>query len=259
MSEAAIKFKNIYKLFGGVHALEDVSMDLYAGEVVSVIGHNGAGKSTLMKVVSGALQSDGGEVFMDGKQVTVDSPITAHHLGIEIVFQDLALLDNLNSIDNFFLGREITKNWFGLKVNDARAMREWATKAIAKINPHFKNIDTEVGLLSGGQRQTISIARAVHDDTKVLILDEPTAALGPAETEMVRELVRRLKAKGLGIFMIGHDMLDVINMSDRIVAMRGGRVVGTVAANDVTEDDLLGMIIAGKCPANAEAGPGAMN
>ena len=259
MSGPVIEFKGINKLFGGVHALENVSMDLYAGEVVSVIGHNGAGKSTLMKVVSGALLSDGGEVSMDGKVVIVDSPITAHQLGIEMVFQDLALLDNLNSIDNFFLGREITKNWFGFRINDTRSMRDGATKSIAEINPHFKNVDTEVGLLSGGQRQTISIARAVHDDTKVLILDEPTAALGPAETELVRQLIRRLKAKGLGIFMISHDMQDVINLSDRIVAMRGGQVVGIVASKDAKEDDLLSMIIAGKCPTKAERGPGAMN
>ena len=257
MSKPVIEFKDICKIFGGVHALEGVSMDLYAGEVVSVIGHNGAGKSTLMKVVSGAMQADGGEIFMNGIPVTVDSPITAHHLGIEMVFQDLALLDNLNSIDNFFLGREITKKWFGLQVSDTLTMHERATKSIAEINPHFNNVDIEVGLLSGGQRQTISIARAVHRDTKVLILDEPTAALGPAETEMVRQLVRRLKAKGLGIFMIGHDLQDVINMSDRIVAMRGGQVVGEVASIDVSEDDLLGMIISGKCPENAKVGPGA--
>ena len=186
-----VELRGIKKLFGGVHALEDVSMTLSAGEVVGIVGHNGAGKSTLMKILSGALLPDGGEILVSGQPVKIDSPITAHHMGIEMIFQDLALLDNLNAIENFFLGREITRRFFGIRTNDSRRMREIAEKAIGEINPNIRNFDTEVGSMSGGQRQSISIARAVTEDTKVLIMDEPTAALGPEETEMVRQLVRQ--------------------------------------------------------------------
>jgi len=252
-----VELDGINKLFGGVHALEGVSMALGHGEVVGLVGHNGAGKSTLMKILSGALTPDGGEIRMEGRRVRIGSPIEAHHLGIEMIFQDLALLNNLDAVDNFFLGRELTRGVIGLRLNDTARMRRIAREAVQEINPNFDRFDTEVGLLSGGQRQSISIARAVHLDTRVLIMDEPTAALGPEETEMVRQLVRRLKARGISIFMIGHDLHDVISLSDRIVAMRGGRIVGTVAAEAATEDDLLGMIISGKCPETAKPGPGA--
>lgn len=255
--ERVIDIENVSKLFGGVHALEGVSLNLSAGEVVGVVGHNGAGKSTLMKIVSGALRPDGGHVRVGGRKVDIDSPITAHHLGIEMIFQDLALLDNLDAVENFFLGRELTRRVLGVKVSDKTRMREIAGRALAEINPNFRNIETEVGKMSGGQRQSISIARAVHGDTRVLIMDEPTAALGPEETEMVRQLIRRLKAQGIGIFLIGHDLHDVITLSDRIVAMRGGQVVGEVTAADVSEDELLAMIISGRCPPHARTGPGA--
>lgn len=255
--ERMIEIEHVSKLFGGVHALENVSMDLGAGEVVGIVGHNGAGKSTLMKILSGALRPDAGHIRMNGADVVIDSPIAAHHLGIEMIFQDLALLDNLDAVENFFLGRELTRRVLGIAVSDRRRMREIAAAALAEINPHFTNVGTEVAQLSGGQRQSISIARAVHMETRVLIMDEPTAALGPEETEMVRQLVRRLKGQGIGIFLIGHDLQDVITLSDRIVAMRSGQVVGTVPAAEVSEDELLGMIISGRCPAAALPGPGA--
>jgi D-xylose transport system ATP-binding protein len=253
-----VEMEGIIRLFGGVHALEGVSVHLHAGEVVGIIGHNGAGKSTLMKILSGALRPDGGEIRVSGKPVEIGSPIESHRLGIEMIFQDLALLDNLTAIENFFLGRELTRRVLGIRLNDTARMRQTAQEAIGQINPNFRNFDTEVGRLSGGQRQSISIARAVHLDTRVLIMDEPTAALGPEETEMVRQLVLRLKDRGLGIFMIGHDLQDVISLSDRIVAMRGGKVVGEIAADDADEDALLGMIISGKCPPAARPGPGAV-
>lgn len=252
-----IEMDGITRLFGGVHALEGVSVDLYGGEVVGIIGHNGAGKSTLMKILSGALRPDGGEIRVSGRRVEIGSPIEAHHLGIEMIFQDLALLDNLTAIENFFLGRELTRRVLGIRLNDTALMREAAREAIGRINPNFTNFDTEVGHLSGGQRQSISIARAVHMETRVLVMDEPTAALGPEETEMVRQLVINLKDRGLGIFLIGHDLQDVIALSDRIVAMRGGRVVGEIASQDANEDALLGMIISGRCPPAARPGPGA--
>lgn len=255
--ERLIEIEHVSKLFGGVHALENISLSLSQGEVVGIVGHNGAGKSTLMKILSGALRPDGGRIRVAGEEVEIDSPITAHRLGIEMIFQDLALLDNLNAVENFFLGRELTRKVMGVTVSDKRRMREIAARALAQINPNFRNIDNEVGRMSGGQRQSISIARAVHMDTRVLIMDEPTAALGPEETEMVRQLVRRLKAQGIGIFLIGHDLDDVITLSDRIIAMRGGQVVGEVSAAKVDEDQLLGMIISGRCPPHGQAGPGA--
>lgn len=256
--QPVIAMRNIDKLFGGVHALEDVSVSLHAGEVVGLIGHNGAGKSTLMKILSGALVPDSGTILLDGRPVEIPTPIAAHRLGIEMIFQDLALLDNLTAVENFFLGRELTRSVLGVRLNDTRRMREVASSAINAINPHFASFDVEVGSLSGGQRQSISIARAVHMETRVLVMDEPTAALGPEETEMVRQLVHRLKKQGIGVFLIGHDLRDVIALCDRIVAMRGGRVVGTVAAAEAREDDLLAMIISGRCPPVATPGPGAV-
>jgi len=255
--DRVVEIEKVSKLFGGVHALEEVSIAVSKGEVVGIVGHNGAGKSTLMKILSGALRPDSGQIRVDGDAIEIDSPIKAHHLGIEMIFQDLALLDNLTAVENFFLGRELTRRVFGITVSDKRQMRNIASRALAEINPNFHNIETFVGNMSGGQRQSISIARAVHSETRVLIMDEPTAALGPEETAMVRKLVQRLKEQGIGIFLIGHDLHDVMTLSDRITAMRGGQVVGEVEADRVSEDELLGMIISGRCPDHAVSGPGA--
>jgi D-xylose transport system ATP-binding protein len=244
-SRPLVEMRNIRVAFGGVHAVEDVSIDLHAGEVVGVVGGNGAGKSTLMRVLSGARAADSGDILVDGQRQTIANPRDAKALGIETIYQTLALADNEDAPANLFLGRELTTRWGTL---DDSAMEDATRTVMGRLNPNFKRFATPVKSLSGGQRQAVAIARAVHFNAKILIMDEPTAALGPAETAQVRDLIRQLKAEGIGIFLISHDIHDVFDLSDRISVMYHGRMVGTLDKADVTPDDVLGMIILGKKP-----------
>lgn len=248
-----IEIKGVHKAFGGVRAVEDVSLNLYPGEVVAVLGHNGAGKSTLMKMLAGAYPIDSGEVRMQGQPARIASPADSQGLGIETIYQTLALADNLDSVANLFLGRELMTKWGTL---DDNAMEVAARKVFHQLNPNFKNIRVPVRSLSGGQRQVVAISRALYFNAKVLIMDEPCAALGPEETRMVHELVRRLKAGGVGIFLISHDMPDVFGLSERLTVMKNGKTVGTYRTADVNEDEVLGMIIAGKKVERAQQCPG---
>jgi D-xylose transport system ATP-binding protein len=250
-----VQMRNIHKAFGGVHAVEDASINLYPGEVVALLGHNGAGKSTLMKMLAGAYPIDSGEVIISGNKAHIRTPLDAQHVGIESIYQTLALADNLDSVANLFLGRELLTRWRTL---DDHRMDADARKVFSRLNKNFKNVRTPVRRLSGGQRQVVAISRAIYFNAKILIMDEPTAALGPEETAMVGNLVRQLKAEGVGIFLISHDMHDVFALSDRLAVMKNGRVVGTYRTQDVTEDEVLGMIIGGKKPegkAQAERQP----
>jgi D-xylose transport system ATP-binding protein len=231
--------------FGGVRAVDDCTVDLYAGEVVGLVGGNGAGKTTLMKALSGAHPADSGEILVDGKPVVISNPREAQHLGIETIYQTLALADNLDAPANVFLGRELQTR---LGTLDDSAMEDQTRKVIGRLNPSFTAFKRPVLRLSGGQRQSIAIGRAVHFNAKILIMDEPTAALGPAETAQVRNLIKRLKGEGIGIFLISHDIHDVFDLSDRISVMYHGKIVGTVNKADVTTDEILGMIILGKKP-----------
>jgi D-xylose transport system ATP-binding protein len=241
-----IDMRDISVAFGGVHAVEKVSIDLYPGEVVGLVGGNGAGKSTLMRVLSGAQPADAGEILVDGRPAHIANPADAQRLGIETIYQTLALADNQHAPANVFLGRELTTRTGAL--NDS-AM-ETATRAVlGRLNPSFKSFKRPVKSLSGGQRQAVAIARVVHFQARALIMDEPTAALGPAETAQVREVIRQLKSEGIGIFLISHDIHDVFDLADRITVMYHGRIVGTVRHEEVTTDDVLGMIILGKAPA----------
>jgi D-xylose transport system ATP-binding protein len=242
VSAPRVHMRGVSKAFGGVHAVEDADFDLEAGEVVGLVGHNGAGKSTLMALLSGALVRDTGEIAIDGKPVEIRSPRGARDLGIEALYQDLALADNLPAAANLFLGRELCGP-FGL-LNEA-AMERVAREVIHRVNPRFSDFRSPVKLLSGGERQSIAIGRAVHFQAKVLILDEPTAALGPEETRHVGELVRRLRDEGLGIVLVSHDLHDVHALSDRVVVMKGGRVIASRATRDVSRESLLELIIAG--------------
>jgi D-xylose transport system ATP-binding protein len=246
MSETPlVEMRNIYKRFGGVHACEDVSIDLMPGEVVGLLGHNGAGKSTLMKMLSGAYPADSGEIYVDGTLAHITTPRDAQDLGIETIYQTLALADNLDAPANMFLGREIMTP-FGTLNDDA--MERDAREVIARLNPNFTNITDAVRTMSGGQRQSVAIARAILFNARILVMDEPTAALGPHETAMVADLIKKLKAEGIGIFLISHDLHDVFDLSDRVCVMKNGAVVGTRRTSDVTQDDVLGMIIMGKLP-----------
>jgi len=243
-----VELRNISIAFGGIKAVDDVSIDLYPGEVVGLLGHNGAGKSTLIKCLSGAYQADSGEVRIDGQKVEIANPRDARALNIETIYQTLALADNLDAASNLFLGRElVTPLGF---VDDARMEAE-TRKIMARLNPNFRKFNVPVSALSGGQRQSVAIARAVYFNAKILIMDEPTAALGPHETQMVSELVEELKRQGLGIFLIEHDIHNVMRLCDRASVMKNGQLVGTVNVADVTDDDILGMIIMGKKPAQA--------
>ena len=244
-THSLVEMRNIHKAFGGVHAVEDASINLYPGEVVAVLGHNGAGKSTLMKMLAGAYPIDSGEVLIAGQKALIKSPLDAQKLGIESIYQTLALADNLDAVANLFLGRELLTVWRTL---DDHRMDADARKVFLRLNKNFKNVRTPVRRLSGGQRQVVAISRAIYFNAKILIMDEPTAALGPEETAMVGNLVRQLKAEGVGIFLVSHDMHDVFALSDRLAVMKNGKLVGVYRTQDVTEDEVLGMIIGGKKP-----------
>jgi D-xylose transport system ATP-binding protein len=240
-----VEMRDIKVSFGGVHAVNGVSIDLRPGEVLGLVGGNGAGKSTLMKVLSGAQVPDSGQITIGGEVATIGNPRDARAYGIECIYQTLALADNLHAPANVFLGRELVQR---SGVLDDSGMEDATRKLMARLNPRFRNFRGAVQSLSGGQRQSVAIARAIHFNAKILIMDEPTAALGPAETAQVRDLIRQLKEEGLGIFLISHDIHDVYDLSDRVSVMYHGQIVGTVERDDVTTDQLLAMIILGKRP-----------
>ena len=242
-SQALVEIRGVHKSFGGVRAVENVSVAVYPGEVMALLGHNGAGKSTLMKMLAGAYPIDSGEIRVHGTPAKIESPADSQKLGIETIYQTLALADNLDSVANLFLGRELKTRWGTL---DDYAMEKAAREVFHNLNPNFQNIRVPVRMLSGGQRQVVAISRAVYFKAKALIMDEPCAALGPEETRMVHELVRKLKSQGVGIFLISHDMPDVFGLSDRLSVMKNGKTVGTYRTSEVSEDEVLGMIIAGK-------------
>jgi D-xylose transport system ATP-binding protein len=237
--------RDINIAFGGVHAVENVTIDVRAGEVIGLVGGNGAGKSTLMRALSGAHPADSGQILIEGKPVSISNPREAKAFGIETIYQTLALADNVDAAANMFLGRELTTRLGSL---DDGAMESATRKVMHRLNPNFRNFKVPVKSLSGGQRQGVAIARAVHFNARILIMDEPTAALGPAETAQVRDLIRQLKAEGIGIFLVSHDIHDVFDLADRISVMYHGRIVGTVQKDKVTTDEVLAMIIMGKKP-----------
>lgn len=236
--------------FGGIQAVDRVSIDLNPGEVVGLLGHNGAGKSTLIKCLSGAYHMDSGEIRIRGETVQIDNPRDARAYNIETIYQQLALADNLDAASNLFLGRELTTAT-GL-VDDA-AMEAETRKIFARLNPNFQKFSSPVAALSGGQRQSVAIARAVYFEAKILIMDEPTAALGPQETQMVAELIQELKRQGLGIFLIDHDVHQVKRLCDRAAVMKNGKLVGVVDVETTSTDDILAMIIAGTRPGQQAA------
>ena len=254
-STPLVEMKDISIAFGGIRAVDGASCDLYPGEVVALLGHNGAGKSTFIKILSGAYKRDAGQIFINGEEATISNPRDAKKYGIETIYQTLALADNVDAAANLFLGREVMTKYGTL---DDVAMEAEARKVMGRLNPRFQRFKEPVVKLSGGQRQSVAIARAILFNARILIMDEPTAALGPQETAQVGELVKQLKADGLGIFLMSHDIQDVFELADRVCVMKNGQVVGTARTKDVTKDEVLGMIILGKCPPGAIPGPGAI-
>jgi len=245
MTTPLVELRDISIAFGGVQAVDRVTVDLFPGEVVGLLGHNGAGKSTLIKCLSGAYRKDSGQIFIEGREVEITNPRDARRHHIETIYQTLALADNLDASANLFLGRELTTP---LGFIDEARMEGETRKIMGRLNPNFRKFNAPVSALSGGQRQSVAIARAVYFNAKILIMDEPTAALGPQETQMVAELIHELKRQGLGIFLIDHDIHQVKTLCDRAAVMKNGQLVGVVKVDEVTEDDLLGMIILGKQP-----------
>lgn len=245
MTTPLVELIGMHKHFGALRAVDDVSCELYPGEVVGLLGHNGAGKTTLIKMLAGVYPHDSGTIKVRGSTVEFATPRDAQRAGIETIYQHLALADNLDAAGNLFLGRELRTRWGTL---DTHRMAHEAGKIIRRINPNFTQTHLPVRALSGGQRQTVAIARALYFEAKILIMDEPTAALGPGETRMVKDLIHGLKRDGIGIFLISHEMRDVFDVCDRLVVMKNGKLVGSVRTSDVTEEEVLGMIILGKRP-----------
>lgn len=238
-----LELRGINKSFGPVHVLHDVHFSAYPGEVTALVGDNGAGKSTLVKCISGIYSIDSGEFFFEGRPVHSHNPRSAAELGIEVVYQDLALCDNLDVVQNMFLGRE-RRN--GLVLDEA-TMEQLAAETLAGLSVRtLKSLRQHVSSLSGGQRQTVAIAKAVLWNSKLVILDEPTAALGVAQTAQVLELVRRLADRGLAVVLISHNMNDVFAVSDRIAALYLGRMVAEVKSSEVTHSQVVELITAGR-------------
>ena len=243
MSEPILSLRGINKSFGPVHVLKNVDFDAYAGQVTALVGDNGAGKSTLIKCIAGIYQAEEGEFIFEGNKVEVTGPRDATALGIEIVYQDLALCDNLDIVHNMFLGREVKK---GVVLNESN-MESLARKTLDSLSVRtVKSIRQNVSSLSGGQRQTVAIARAVLWNSKVVILDEPTAALGVAQTEQVLNLVRRLADNGLAVILISHNLNDIFQVADNIAALYLGTMAGQVKKNDVTTNQVIELITTGK-------------
>ena len=253
-ADAVVEMQDCSISFGGIHAVDNASLSLRKGEVVALLGHNGAGKSTFIKLLSGAYKRSSGTIRIRGEEATISNPRDAKAYGIETIYQTLALADNVDTAANLYLGRELRTAWGTL---DDGAMEARAREVMGRLNPRFQRFKEPVKALSGGQRQSVAIARAILFDAQILIMDEPTAALGPQETAQVGELIQQLKADGISIFLISHDIDDVFELADRVAVMKNGQMVGTATVDSVTRDEVLGMIILGKCPPGATPGPGA--
>jgi len=243
VTEPILQLRGVDKHFGPVQVLHGVDLTVRAGEVTALVGDNGAGKSTLVKCVAGIHPIDGGEVLFDGEPVAIHGPTDASKLGIEVVYQDLALCDNLDIVQNMFLGRERGKSW----LLDEADMEQAARRTLASLSVRtVTSVRMPVASLSGGQRQTVAIAKAVLWDSKVVMLDEPTAALGVAQTRQVLDLVRRLAEQGLAVVLISHNMGDVFEVSDRIATLYLGRMVAQVRTKEVTNTQVVELITAGR-------------
>lgn len=239
----AIEMRDISKYFGAVTALEGVDLRLEKGEVLGVVGDNGAGKSTLMKVLSGLYVSDRGEILIDGQPVAFHSPKDARNAGIEMVYQDLALAGNLSIYENIYLGREQTRRVAGLYWVDHRRTKALAQKHLDNLHIHIKNVEQRVEELSGGQRQAVAIARAMAFDAKVVIMDEPTAALAIREVNKVLELIKGLRTHGVSVVLISHRMDDIFAVCDRVMALFHGRNFAEGRVGAVSREEVIGWIM----------------
>jgi simple sugar transport system ATP-binding protein len=239
-----LEAKNITKRFGGLTAVDNVSFHVDSGEVVALLGDNGAGKSTLIKIISGVYKPDEGEIFIEGRKIDISLPMDAISHGIETIYQDLALAENMDVPSNIFLGRECTKKALGfIKVVDQEHMTTESKKVLDRLDIRIPSLKSNIRNLSGGQRQAVAISRSIYWNAKVLIMDEPTAALGISEQKKVLELVRSLKKQGIGIILISHQMYDVFTVADRIIVMRRGIKAGERNVKDTNSEEIVGLIV----------------
>ena len=245
VGKTVLELEDVNKTFGAVNALSGIRLSVLAGEVVALVGDNGAGKSTLVKIAAGVIPPDGGIIHFDGEVVDFRGPMDATKAGVAVIYQDLALCDNLSVTANLFLGREIQNS--AVSPLNEEAMESKVLELLSELNVgQIKDIDIKVGSLSGGQRQTIAIARSLIGQPKVVLLDEPTAALGVAQKVEVLKLIRRLADRGIGVVVISHNISEVLEVSDRVVVLRLGKVVANFETKNITSDDVVAAITGSK-------------
>lgn len=240
-----VQMREISKFFGAVQALHKVDLTVAHGEVLAVVGDNAAGKSTLMKILCGAYQPDRGAILMEGRGVTFDGPLDARRLGIEMIYQNFALIPQLDVTDNIFLGREELRRWFGIPVLHRRAMEARAQEMFQQLGLAVASVRSKVRELSGGQQQAVAIARATGFQAKLVIMDEPTANLGAPAIEKVRHSIKRLKAVGCSIIIVSHRLEDIFTVADRVVILKRGSVVGERLIAETNHEEILEMIVSG--------------
>ncbi len=252
---------NLTKRFGGLVAVDNASLDLNVGEVVGLVGDNGAGKSTLIKMISGVYQPESGEIIYDGKKVSFSGPRQARDMGIETIYQDLALAENLDVGSNIFLGREIKRSYLGglLHTLDRTKMRTESSTVLDRLDIHIPSLTQQIRNLSGGQRQSVAIARTIYWNAKMVIMDEPTAALGVSEQRKVLRTVRTLAEQGVPVIIISHNMQDVFAVADRIVVMRRGKKVGELVAANTTPDEVVSLMVGAEAVHEMGVIPKALN
>ncbi|GAI05038.1 unnamed protein product [marine sediment metagenome] len=242
--EYLLEVKNLTKRFGGLVAVNNVSMEVKEGEVVGLLGDNGAGKSTLIKMISGVYRPDGGKIFFMGKEVIIDSPMKAISIAIETLYQDLALAENLNAYSNIFLGREKLKKVLKfINVLDNDYMLKESKGVLDRLEIEIPSLRNRISVLSGGERQAVAISRSIYWNAKLLIMDEPTAALGVAEQKKVLDLIRLLRSHGIGIIVISHQLYDVFSVADRLVIMRRGEKVAERNIKETNTDEVVSLIV----------------
>jgi ABC-type sugar transport system ATPase subunit len=239
-----LQVKDLYKRFGGLVAVDHVSLDIHPGEVVGLLGDNGAGKSTLIKMISGAYKPDGGQLLLNGEAVSFATPLEARRRGIETIYQDLALCENLDASANIFLGREKMRHQLGIfRVLDRPYMLRESRQVLDQLDIRIPELRSPIRQLSGGQRQAVSIARAVYWNARLMIMDEPTAALGVPEQLKVLELIRTLRNQGVPVILISHNMQDVFAVADRLIVMRRGNKAGERKVSETNENEVVGLMV----------------
>ncbi len=249
MSETPlVEMKNIYKSFGAVKALQDVHFEVMPAEIIGLVGDNAAGKSTLMKVLSGAYIADQGEILIDGKEVFISNPVDSRALGIEMLYQNFALAGNINIYQNIFLGRELTKSYLGGVINllDKKTMAERSYELISRLKIDVHQVTKRVKELSGGQQQSVAIARVIAFNARLIIMDEPTANLGIKEVGHLLDLIRRLKDQGVSVIFISHRLDDIFSVGDRVIVLKRGKRIGMRYIKETTEKEVVRLIVGGE-------------